>query len=115
MISFAGGLALMNKKIFCYAMAPFIVQDVANKLNANICNGLKNKFNSCGCWHWLCRCYPLFHRRHLYNEGFSKYNYLYTFLMIFHLALLLTRLLKNHFNYLRLDRDLCHHYMKKQI
>ena len=72
MIDVATGLALEGKKVFCYAMAPFISMRALEQIKCG--PGIMNLFIICRCWHWLCRfrtntlchrriCLPSFYHR----------------------------------------------------
>ncbi len=108
MISFAGGLALMQKKVFCYAMAPFINSRCyeqikcsisAMDLNVNlIAVGVGIGYADAGPTHYstedIC-IMKVFPNITIYtpSDDFSS-------------SVITDKIIKkNHFTYLRLDRD----------
>ncbi len=108
MISFAGGLALMKKKIFCYAMAPFINSRCyeqikcsisAMDLNVNlIAVGVGIGYADAGPTHYstedIC-IMKVFPNITIYTPADDVSSNIITDKII----------KRDHFNYLRLDRD----------
>ena len=108
MISFAGGLALMNKKIFCYAMAPFINSRCYEQIKCSISAmdlkvnliavGVGIGYADAGPTHYstedIC-IMKVFPNITIYTPSDDISSSIITDKII----------KKNHFNYLRLDRD----------
>lgn len=76
MIAMAAGLSLMNKKAFCYAMAPFITSRCYEQIKCSVA-AMDRDVTLVGIGVGLgyadAGTYSLYYRRYCDYEGFSKY------------------------------------------